>query len=97
MKTSIQGLKYASVSEIKNLFLKEKLIPTSSPLQNTNHGHTMHRNIHNVVKLDAENNNVILTLSNVVHIKFEINNVDSTMFEVVNSSVDIHNLVSTLV
>ena len=49
------------------------------------------------VKLDCENDNVVLTLHNVVHINVEIHNIDSTLFDVVNSNDEIYNIASTLV
>ena len=46
----------------------------------------------NVMKLDLENNSIVLTLSNFVNINIEL-----TLFNVVNFNVDIHNVVSTLI
>ena len=46
----------------------------------------------NVVKVDIENDNVVLTLPNV-----EKDNVDLTLFNVVNVNVDVPNIVSTLI
>ena len=45
------------------------------------------------VKLDFENNNIVLALPNVVNINVEIDNVDSTLFNIVNFNVEIHNVV----
>ena len=49
------------------------------------------------VKLDFENNNIVLALPNVGNINVEIDNVDSTLFNIVNFNVEIHNVVSTLI
>ena len=43
----------------------------------------------NVAKLNAQNNNIVLTLSNAVNINVEIDNVNSTLFNVVNFNVDL--------
>ena len=41
-----------------------------------------------IMKLNAENNTIVLTLSD-IDIKVEIDNVDLTLFNVVNFSVDL--------
>ena len=43
----------------------------------------------NVVKVDIENDNVILTMSNVSNINVEIYNFDRTLFSVANFNVDV--------
>ena len=50
-----------------------------------------------VVKINIENDNIVLTFSNVVYINVEIDNVDSTLFNVVNFNVDVQKVVSTLI
>ena len=43
----------------------------------------------NVVRLDVENNDVVLTFSNAVNMKVEIDNVDFTLYNVVHFNVEI--------
>ena len=49
------------------------------------------------VKLDVQNNNIVLALSNVVNINVEIDNVNLTLLNVVNFKVYIYNVVLTLI
>ena len=60
------------------------------------HVHNVISTLLNVVKLDVENENVVLTLPNVAH-KSVIDKADSKLLNAVNSTVDIHNVVSTLI
>ena len=50
--------------------------------------------IRNVVKIDVENNNAVLTLSNVV---FNSTLKYTTLLNIVNFNVDVNNVVSTLI
>ena len=56
------------------------------------HIHNVVLTLINVMKLDLENNSIVLTLSNFVNINIEL-----TLFNVANFNVDIHNVVSTLI
>ena len=53
--------------------------------------------LHNVVKIDVENDNVVPTLPNVVQFNVKIYSVVSTLLKVVNFNVDVHKVVSTLI
>ena len=53
--------------------------------------------IHNVVKINVENDNVVSTLSNVVKFNLDKHNIVSTLLNVVNFNVDVHSVVSTLI
>ena len=78
-------------------FWSSKMLFCSLQLFANGHIHSVVSRLINIVKLDVENSNVVLTLSKVVNINVEINNVGSTSYYVVNSIVDIHNVVSTLI
>ena len=51
------------------------------------HFHNVVLTFTDVVKLDVENNGVVLMLSNVVYVNVEIDNVDSTLLDIVNFNV----------
>ena len=53
--------------------------------------------IRNVVKIDVENDNVVLTLSNLVQFNVETHNVVSTLLNILNFNVDVHNVFSMLI
>ena len=77
----------------KYYFVFESRLNFFSNGHNCNVGSTLH----NVVKIDVENDNVVLTLPNVVQFNVEKYNIVSTLFKVVNFNVDVHNVVSTLI
>ena len=49
------------------------------------------------MKIDVENESVVLTLSNIVQFNVEIHNLVSTLLNVVNCNADVHNVASTLI
>ena len=51
------------------------------------HFHNVASTFTNLVHINVENDNFVLTLPNVVYIDVEIHNIDSTLFDVVNSNV----------
>ena len=51
----------------------------------------------NAVRMEVENDNLVLMLPNVVQFNVEIHNVVSTLLNVVNFNVVVHNVVSTLI
>ena len=78
-------------------FWISKIFFCSFQLLENGHIHNVVSTLINVMKLDAENNRIVLALSNVVKIDVDIGNVALMLFNVANFSVDIHNVVSTLI
>ena len=78
-------------------FWSSKIFFCSFQLLENGHIHNVVSTLINVMKLDAENNRIVLALSNVVKIDVDLGNVALMLFNVANFNVDIHNVVSTLI